>query len=81
MAEKLKICPFCGGDAELWTNTSSYGRFVYVKCSVCDAQTRIKTAHGDPECDPDFWEQSGATQAVRLWNTRAGKEGNNEQND
>lgn len=38
--EELKPCPFCGGDAELETN--SYGRY-YVECSNYYCKIRPST--------------------------------------
>lgn len=35
MTEKLKPCPFCGGEAELRT----IGKLAYVECSICHCQT------------------------------------------
>ena len=35
--EKLKRCPFCGGEPELWHNkTWDY----VVRCTICGARTR-----------------------------------------
>ena len=37
---KLKPCPFCGGEAEVWVSDVTNRAIVY--CTVCDAQIRIK---------------------------------------
>lgn len=70
--DELKPCPFCGGKAiEFARNGRRYNNWiVFVKCEVCEAQTRVKRACGDPDDDPEFWEQ-GPVQAVKdAWNRR-----------
>lgn len=37
---KLKPCPFCGGEAEVWVSDVTDRAIVY--CTVCDAQIRIR---------------------------------------
>lgn len=71
--EELKLCPFCGGNAEMWRNYGKFGPFVYVKCAICDAQTRIKTAK-DIDDDDSFWNQSACHAVAALWNQRGEKE-------
>ena len=66
---ELKTCPFCGGEAELWARYGKHGYIVFAKCSVCDAQSRCKSAHGDTE-DSDFWDQVSVSEVKRLWNFR-----------
>ena len=68
----LKSCPFCGGEAETCCNYWKYGPFVYVKCSICNAQTRVKTAE-DIEDDESFWNQSACHAVAALWNQRQGE--------
>ena len=72
MESELKSCPFCGGTAELWTRNGRNGHIVFAKCSVCDAQSRVKSAHGDPD-DKDFWYQISVAEVIRLWNLRTGE--------
>lgn len=55
MDEKLKLCPFCGGEADLWYSSGRYGYFVYCQCSVCSAQSRIFHLGRDV---PDDWADS-----------------------
>ena len=69
--EALKPCPFCGGSADLYSRGTRYGIIIYAKCDVCDAQTRAKTAKGDPYKDDGFWEQMAAESVITLWNSRA----------
>lgn len=67
MIDKLKPCPFCGGDAEekyvrrktkyrLFT-FPDITHFVYIKCKVCGANTSIKETREN---------------AIEAWNRRAG---------
>lgn len=65
----LKQCPFCGGEPEMYWRKGRIGLFVYCKCTVCDAQTGTKTAHGNPE-DDDFWEQNAVKAVEQKWNSR-----------
>ena len=37
---KLKPCPFCGGEAEVWVSDVTDRAIVY--CTVCDAQISIR---------------------------------------
>ena len=40
MTEKLKPCPFCGGEAT-WAADTSWGKITYsIYCSECDIETR-----------------------------------------
>lgn len=67
---KLKPCPFCGGEADILSRIGSKGPFVFARCCVCNAQTRVKTAV-DFDDDDDFWNQNAVYEVQRLWNTRA----------
>ncbi len=60
--EKLKPCPFCGGDAELLEGPRGIAR---VKCSICHCQTEDKEpdiTHGIPT--------SRRADAIKTWNRR-----------
>lgn len=68
--EGIKPCPFCGGPAtpcRRWTRLESW--IVFVKCDLCDAQTRAKYAADIPDED-GFWEQDVIDTVVALWNSR-----------
>ena len=40
MSDKLKPCPFCGGEAELTNFVDSYGdNHVFIACTNCNAHT------------------------------------------
>lgn len=60
--EKLKPCPFCGGEA--WIITGPLGRFSYVYCTECRAQ-------GEPfEVRAEYCAKD---EAIKAWNRRADK--------
>ena len=65
----LKKCPFCGGDADIWTQNGKYGRFVYCACSVCDARTRT-FGLGKTDSDEDFETSTAVIRAYEAWNRR-----------
>lgn len=66
---ELKKCPFCGGTADVWKRPGKYGTMVFVKCDICEAQTRVKTAKA-VEDEDEFWEQTAVQQVFDLWNRR-----------
>lgn len=61
MTEKLKSCPFCGGEAEIYKMTNfsrpedDFEGF-YVICSECAVQTRM---------------EGRASDVIAVWNRRA----------
>ena len=59
MAEKLKPCPFCGGEARMVLQHNDDGTWVryYVCCYACGSKTKEYKAHEI---------------AHRAWNRRAG---------
>ena len=61
MSEKLKPCPFCGGEAEPKSSVDTFGHegFFYVLCRKCYART-------------DHYE-TGA-EVIEAWNRRANEE-------
>ena len=68
MDEKLKPCPFCGGDAELWAKSGKYGWFAVCECTFCSATA--KTFSIGKDC-PDAWEATAAAVcAKKAWNRR-----------
>ena len=58
MTEKLKPCPFCGGEAEVYENEYENITLFMVACKNCG----ISTAGYDYEED-----------AIKDWNRRAGE--------
>ena len=77
----LKECPFCGHQkADLWKKHGKFGWFFYVKCSLCGATAGCKRAYGigyDPSDEPE-WNNGGANEAIKTWNTRATEEQSHE---
>lgn len=66
--EDLKGCPFCGGEAFLWSGYGRYGYFAYCKCDICGATSKTFSL-GDSL--PDDWENMTASRkAVNAWNRR-----------
>ena len=59
MIEKLKPCPFCGGEARLFANEG-----VRVYCKNCHASTRILT-------DNAALNTSAVQIVIENWNKRA----------
>ena len=64
--EKLKPCPFCGGEAD---SRIVYGRrkamFYYVRCSKCLAQTFYF-----PYKNTERTGVNPAEEAIKAWNRR-----------
>ena len=67
--DELKPCPFCGGEAETWCQPGKHGLFVFVKCDICGAQTRVRSAE-DFDDDDEFWAQPAVIHVKKLWNSR-----------
>ena len=61
--EKLKPCPFCGGEAEMSVDGGNHGYtpdIYYVKCKHCGAQIR--------KVSDNYYDLSNAV--VNAWNNR-----------
>ena len=54
----LKLCPFCGGKAEIKTVKICVGEFYRVECADCFAKT---------------FSENTQSEAVDAWNRRAGE--------
>lgn len=67
MAETLRPCPFCGGEAKLVSGTRRDGEYIencaFVRCERCGAKT-----YELHECVTPYEVQKCATE---LWNERA----------
>lgn len=57
MTEKLKPCPFCGGEAKFGANKSCCGRTVRIDCT-------------NPECGGCVTTFSSKAEATKAWNRR-----------
>lgn len=70
MELKIKKCPFCGGESDLYSTRGKYGFFVFVSCSFCGAQGKTYSI-GKTRAE-DWTETMASRHAVRAWNTRIG---------
>lgn len=71
MIDKLKPCPFCGGNAEIITGVSRgvpANSYACVRCKDCDGGTR---AFDDVEHNAEF-----IYKAIQAWNRRTNNEKN-----
>lgn len=64
--ERLKPCPFCGGEPRLATFQTRKGEIINVHCPVCQAQSRSFKLEGKQEHDARVTEY-----AIASWNRRA----------
>ena len=72
--ERLKKCPFCGGEASVewktgykWVNGTN--KFIFVRCGVCRAQTKTFSYYSDDEEYIDH-DDPAYSRAVDAWNLR-----------
>lgn len=69
---QLLPCPFCGGEAYTYKRGSRFGPICFVKCSVCEAQTKAKSC--DEPVDSEEWGDPALGAVAMLWNLRTRKE-------
>ena len=72
---ELKPCPFCGGDAKLWSHVECYGHGDFVEetavaCCKCGAMGQTLSAWMVPN------GEERVANAVKAWNRRVGEEEN-----
>ena len=60
--ERLKPCPFCGGEAEVITTKTRQGQTSSVRCSKCSCKVTI--------LKPAFYDGDVEKDTVQAWNTR-----------
>lgn len=60
--EKLKPCPFCGGNGKIERTTYGFHTAIYILCSECRARTKTIIENTD---------YCAADEAIKLWNQRA----------
>ena len=72
MQEKLKPCPFCGGD-DIYTkyNGAKHGRFYYIECNTCGGRTRGACIPFS-EAQEHEWDNRAVNTVTMLWNQRRG---------
>lgn len=72
---ELKSCPFCGGEAEMCSESKFFGKYWYVRCktccsrgpSVCESEKELKS-NQEYEAIRGAWGR-----AIEAWNRRAKK--------
>lgn len=65
---ELKLCPFCGGEADLWSRYGRNGFFAFCQCAVCSSSAKAFFIGRDR---PDDWGESlAAIRAQEAWNRR-----------
>lgn len=68
--DKLKPCPFCGGEANAYCRKGRYGIFGYIACEYCGVETRKKKLNAYSVDDPGIFEQYAFEELVVMWNRR-----------
>ena len=64
-------CPFCrSSNISIKFNMSKNGRFYYVQCQTCQAQTRAVFINEDDVSTEYPWDNEAAQIVKRLWNDR-----------
>ena len=78
---ELKNCPFCGSDnISMWWQRGKYGRFAFIKCGTCEAQTGTKALSKNLS-EPEIWEDDAFRNVANRWNRREGMERPNAEQD
>lgn len=75
MIDELLPCPFCGGNAALYSKQLQNGDHIMnVRCEVCKASTRMFGCENNNYDDENYWNQLAAKKAINIWNLRSEKE-------
>ena len=71
----LKPCPFCGSEAIQAFTKGRYGAFGYIKCTMCDGQSKTTSLIDAREFkeENEFWDQKAWLGVIVAWNTRTNK--------
>lgn len=75
--EKLKPCPFCGGEAEMYSEVDRImGKFWYIRCRKCYSNgSRIYESLKKLEPQEEYAAITGAWErAIEAWNRRTNDE-------
>ena len=79
---ELKPCPFCGGEADVWSNENemvNYRAFGYgargyatrYKCYCKRCGATGQTVQVEKGCEFNtFWQKDTKTKAIEVWNRR-----------
>lgn len=69
---KLKKCPFCGGDAILWTSMTHMGsKLITAKCTICGASAKAQYYVSVLPDKSVFEDPTAADRAAAVWNERS----------
>lgn len=72
MRENIKPCPFCGGQADLYSDLNDPyegGYIVFGKCEVCGSRGKAFHVAEDP-LETGNWGTPRCNDAVEAWNLR-----------
>lgn len=75
---ELKLCPFCGGGAEICSafENKFLGKYWYVRCKICYSRsTGIYESGKELEPNQEYEAIRGAWErAIEAWNRRVGEQ-------
>lgn len=71
MSERLKPCPFCGGEAIIKATVKSYGFTIWCACEKCNARTEGFCPDTNRENDTMENIEERKKRAIKEWNRRA----------
>lgn len=74
MSERLKPCPFCGGEAIIKATVKSYGFTIWCACEKCNARTEGFCPDTNRENDTMENIEECKKRAIKEWNRRANDE-------
>jgi hypothetical protein len=70
---ELKLCPFCGGEAEMCSGSDENGKSWYVRCKKCFGRGSeyYESLNALAENEEFFAIQKAWRNAIKAWNRRA----------
>ena len=69
---ELKPCPFCGGEAEMCSNSDREGKYWYIRCKNCSSRGSgyYESLSALKEYEEFFAIQRAWGNAIKAWNRR-----------